>query len=503
MNRLLLAALLALAPLARAQEFPNSVPTTDLDRATPVEPGPARPFAVSAPEEEALKRGMKVALAQVSRLPIVSARVVLPYGGSAFEPAGKAGLAGFVASLMMDGTRNLPRARFAEKLDELGATLSVDAQPDGMVATLFTTKENLDKALGLMSGMLRESALPQAEFDRLKAESQVGLQAEQGDPGKIAERRLLGRVFEGHPYGRKADAASVARVTLDDVKAFKAAAVRPEGAVLAVSGAVSMPELKKLAEKHFGDWKPTGVPLPNEVPAIAETDPSAPARGMTIDVVDMPGSQQSAIRIGHRSIARDAPDYYAVAVMNYVLGQMPISSRLEKNLRETNNWAYGAGSQVQALKKGGVFAAEADVQTDATAKALLEMLREFQRLRDEKVPEDELAAVKRFMAGTFVLRQQTVQAIGAQIAGMQLYGLPGDTVARYRERIAAVTDDDVQAAARAHLRAGDLQVVIVGDAAKIRAELGQIAPVRVVDLDGNPAGGTGGSSSPGAGEPRS
>ncbi|MBI4345447.1 MAG: insulinase family protein [Elusimicrobia bacterium] len=485
MNRLLVAALLALAPQAFAQELPKSVPTTELDRATPVEPGPARPFSVSAPEEAQLKRGMKIALAQVSRLPIVSVRVVLPYGGSAFEPDGKAGLAGFVASLMMEGTRNLPRARFAEKLDDLGATLSVDAQADGMVATLFTTKENLDKSLGLMSAMLREPALPQGEFDRIKAEAQVGLQAELGDPGKVADRRLGERIFEGHPYGRQADAASVASITLDDVKAFQAATVRPDGAVLAVSGAVSMPELRKLAEKHFGGWKPSAVPLPDEVPAVAEQAPAAPARGMTIDVIDMPGSIQSAIRVGHRSIARDAPDYYAVAVMNYVLGQMPITGRLEKNLRETNNWAYGAGSAVQALKKGGVFSAEADVQTDATAKALLEMLREFSRMRDEKVPEEELAAVKRFMAGTFVLRQQTIQSIGGQIAGMQLYGLPGDTVARYRERIAAVTADDVQAAARAHLRAGDLQVVIVGDAAKIRAELGQIAPVRVVDADGN------------------
>lgn len=496
MKRLLLAALLA-GPVA-AQELPRSVPeTSDLDRGAPVAPGAARAFQVPPLQEAQLRLGMKLALEQVGRLPIVSVLLVLPYAGSAFEPDGKAGLASLVASVMTEGTRNLPGARFAEKLDDLGAMLTLDAQPDAMVATLFTTKENLDKALALMAAMLRQPSLAQSDFQRVQQEVQVGLQADQGNPGKLTVRRLKAQVFAGHPYGRSADAASVAAITHADVTAFAASNVRPDQAVLATSGDVGMTELKPLAEKHFGDWKAAGGAgaLPAEVPAIAEVGGAAPANGMTIDLIDLPGSQQSAIRVGHRTISRDAPDYFPTIVMNYVLGQMPITGRLENNLRERNGWAYGAGSSVSALKRGGAFVAHADVQTDATAQALREILGEFQRLRDTPVPEAELAAVKRFIAGIFVLRQQTVQSIAAQVAGIELYGLSKDTLALYRDRVMAVTADEVQAAARAHLRAGDLRVVIAGDAAKTQ-DLGQIAPVSVYDADGNPAGGASAAAPP-------
>lgn len=483
MKRLLLAALLAFPTLAAAR-----TPPTDAERGTPIVPGPARPFQVPPLEEGALKSGMKLALQQMSRLPIVSVRLILPYGGSAFEPSGKTGLAGVVASLMSEGTRNLPGVRFTEKVEELGAQLSMDVQADAMTATLFTTKENLDKALALMAAMVREPSLPDPDFQRIQQETLVGLENEKGDPGALAERRLGARVFNGHPYGRSPDAATVASISIDDVRAFHASHVRPEGAILAVSGDVALPELQALAAKHFGAWKAAGGAgaLPDEVPAVAETDASAPAAGMAIDVIDMPGSQQSAIRVGHRSISRDAPDYFAVAVMNYILGQMPITGRLEHNIREVHNWAYGARSEIEALKKGGVFSASADVQTDATAPALQEMLKEFQALRDTPVPAGELEGVKRFMAGSFVLRQQTVQTIAAQVGGIELHGLSKDTLAKYRERVLAVTAAQVQAAARAHLRAGDLQVVIAGDAARVRGELGKIAPVKVYGTDGRP-----------------
>lgn len=480
MKRLLLLAVLAV-PVA-AQEEP--------DRGTPVVPGQARTFQVPAIQESDLKGGMKLALEQVSRLPIVSVRLVLPYGGSAFEPDGRAGLAGVVTSLMSEGTRNLPGAKFAEKLDDLGAVLSVNAQPDAMVATLFTTKENLDKAMGLMADMVRRPALEQKDFQRLQQEMLVGLQTEQGDPGKLAGKRLDSTIFGSHPYGRSADAASVNAITLADVKSFAASNVRPDGATLVAAGDVSMPEFQKLAEKHFGAWKAAGgaAALPADVPRVAEIDPAAPATGMTIQLIDMPNSQQSAIRVGHRSISRDAADYFPTLVLNYVLGQMPITSRLEKNLREDHGWAYGARSEVAALKKGGQFVAEADVQTDATAKALQEMLGEFQKLRDVPVPAEELESVKKFMAGIFVMRQQTVQTIAAQVGGIELYGLPKDSLAQYRGQVMAVTADQVQAAARAHLRAGDLRVVISGDAAKIQADLGQIAPVSIVPAGGQSAG---------------
>lgn len=458
---------------------------SELDRSTPIPPGPARPFQTAPLGESALASGLRVAVAEARRLPIVAVQLVLPFAGSAYDPDGKSGLAAFVTGLMQEGAGGRDSLRFAQAFEALGAGLEVKATPDAMVATVFTVKENLDKALGLLADMVRDPALPASELPRLQQEVLTGLEIQKGDPGKAAEETLARATFGSHPYGRSPDERSISGLTLGDIKAFHAAHVRPEGAIIAASGDVTLPEFSALATKHFGDWKGAAA-APGAVPAIAETDGTPSDKGMIIQVIDMPGSQQSAIRAGHRSVARGAPDYAAVAVMNFVLGGGMLG-RLNQNLREKHGWAYGAGSRLDALKQGGSFVISADVETPATAQALREILRELSRLQTEPVPAEELERAKRELAGSFVLRQQKIQSIAAQAASVELYGLPSDYVARFRQQILATTIEDVRNAARAHLRAGDLQVVISGDAAKIRGELGQIAPVKVVPAAGGPA----------------
>lgn len=458
---------------------------SELDRSTPVPPAAARPFKTAPVGESTLASGMKVAVAEVSRLPIVAVQLVLPFAGSAYDPEGKSGLAAFVAGLMQEGAGGKDSRRFAEAVESLGASLQVQATPDAMVATVFTVKENLDKAMGLLADMIREPAMPASELPRLQQEVLTGLEIEKGNPGKAAEKALARATYGDHPYGRSADAASVSGLKLDDLKAFHAANVRPEGAILAASGDVALPEFEAIASRHFGDWKTAGA-VPAAVPTVAETDAASAGRGMLIQVIDMPGSQQSAIRAGHRAVARNAPDYAAYRLMQFVLGGA-FGSRLNKNLREEHGWAYFAYSVPEPMKQGGSFTIQTDVETPATAQALREILRELSRMRDELVPAEELERAKREMAGSFVLGQQKVQAIAAQVASNELQGMPADWTAKYREQLLATTAEEVRAAARAHLRAGDLNVVVAGDAAKVRAELGQIAPVKVVPAAGGPA----------------
>lgn len=484
MKALLLAVLLA-APSSAQPTVPEP---PVLDRTAPVPPAAARPFALPPLAQSALPNGLKLALIESHRVALVSVRLVFPFAGAAHDPSGRSGLAGLTAALMSEGAGALDARGFAEAVDDLGATVSASADKDALVVTVFAAKENLDAALALAAAMVRSPALPQPAFERLKGESLAGLEAEKGSPGKAAERRLEARVYGDHPYGASPDEASLSALAPADARDFHALRVRPEGAILAAAGDIEMPALAALAAKHFGSWTgaPTLVPLA-DTPRLGAQ--AAPSGGLVIDLIDVPGAQQSALRAGHRSLSRDDPDYLAVQLMNFILGRAPITNRLERNIREQHSWAYGASSSVDALRRGGMFAVETDVQTDATADALREVLGEMRRLQADPVPDAELASSKRLLAGLFVLRQQKVQDIAAQAAGIELQDLSPDTLQTYRDRVAALTAADVQAAAQKHLRPSELHIVVAGDAALVKGPLSAVAPVRLVNppATGSPA----------------
>lgn len=447
-----------------------------LDRSQPVPPGPAKAFAAAPVEEKTLANGLKLAIMESHRLPLVSVKLVLPLGGSALDPNGKSGLANLVASLMTEGAGKLNGRQFAEALDDIGASVGVSVAEDAMTVTVFAAKENIDQAVGLAALAIRKPTLPMPEFNRIKDETKAALEQQKGEPGAQAEKQLAKRIYGDHPYGRSTDEASLNAITLQDAKSFAKTRLVPNGAVAAAGGDITLPEFEAIINKHFGSWKQAKSTLPSIAGAPAAGQPTAP--GITIDLIDMPGSQQSAIRAGELSLSRNDPDYMPVAVMNFLLGRAPILSRLDKNLRETHGWAYGASSVVDAMLKGGSLTISADVQTDATAAAVKEILKELKRLQDEEVPAPELDAVKRLMSGLFVQKQQTVQALSAQAAGIELYGLPKDELATYRDRVAAVTAQDLQRVARKYLHPESLNVVISGDAAKVQADLATIGLVR-------------------------
>ncbi|OGR95306.1 MAG: hypothetical protein A2V88_05740 [Elusimicrobia bacterium RBG_16_66_12] len=351
MKRAILSLTLLLPLRARAQQDVVAPPATEPDRAAAVTPGPAKPFKVAPLEEGMLENGVKLALMELHRMPLVSVSIILPLGGSALDARGKSGLAPLVAALMTEGSGAMNGRRFAEALDDIGATIGVSVSQDALTVAVFAAKENIDKALGLAAQAIRSPSLPQADFDRIKAEMIAGLQQEKGDPGGQAERKLALRLYPDHPYGAAADEASVAALTLDDAKGFARDRLSPRGAVVAAGGDLALPEFEAVVAKHFGSWRPRTRAHPPALPAES-ADPAVQA-GLAIDVIDMPGSLQSAIRAGQRGVTRDDPDYMPLTVMNFLLGRAPILSRLDHNLRETHGWAYGARSDLNALKLAG------------------------------------------------------------------------------------------------------------------------------------------------------
>ncbi len=470
--------------LSLAASYAAASPEQPLDRSRPVPAGPTRPFNAPVVQESQLANGVKLAVAEISRLPIVSVDIVLPYAGAARDPRDKAGLSSLVSKLMMEGAGGLDSRAFAEALEDAGVSMGISLTDDAMKVSLFATRDTLDRALELAAKAVRRPDLPQPAFDRLKQEMQLDLAQQRGNPGAAAARRLEGRTYGPHPYGYTADEASIGAVQPGDVRAFAASGLRPEGAVISAAGDISPADFEAMVSRHFGDWRSQpGAALPAAIPAV----PAAPQAGaLVIDVIDMPGSQQSAIRVGQVQIGRNDPDYYAVAVMNDILGGDPIVGRISKNLREEKHWSYGAHLRPSYELKGGEYVIDADVQTDVTAPALQEVIKELRRMQDELVSDEELAASKRGLTVGYVMAMQKLGTVASRAADIETFGLPRDQMAQYRDKVMAVTAQQVQDAARAHLTPDAVQVVISGDAAKIVPELSAIAGarVRVFDVDG-------------------
>jgi len=265
---------------------------------------------------------------------------------------------------------------------------------------------------------------------------------------------------------------------------FHATNYRPNNAIFAIVGDVKPAEIVTKLKKTFGAWPRADVPRAN-IPMASETGPAK------IYVVNRVPSVQTNLLLGNLSIERTDPDYYALSVMNQVLGG-GASARLFLNLREDKGYTYGAYSGLSAFKYRGVLRANTEVRTEVTKGSMDELMYELKRLRDERVPEEEFERARRTIIGSFALQLEQPQVLLNNIVTQKLYGLPSDYWDTYTQKIAAITPDDVQRVAKKYLDLGRLQVVAVGDAAKIADMLKQYGPVEIYDSEGKPVKSAGG-----------
>lgn len=483
MNPLLLALLLAFPAAVSAQVI--APPDSEPDRSAVPTPGPSRPFGIPALRRAELLNGLKLTATEIRGLPIVAVTLVLPGAGEASQPAGLAGVARLAASLFDEGTQARDGREFALALEELGASFSVSVAKDAAVVTVFAMKDSIDAAMALAAEALRRPAFAEPDLARMKLQMISSLKEASVDPEAAAGRRLSERVYGSHAYGAAPTPESLAAVGRTEVGAFHARAYAPAGASLHAVGDVDLEAVKAMAESHFGSWNaaappaaPAGVMLPTpDAGAVAE----APG---TIDVIDMPGAPQSFILVGQTALPRGHADYYALRVLNAVLGGP--SARIEAELRERLRIAYYARSQVSAQKQGGLLVLESPVETPRTAEAVRILLAEMRRLQTEDVPAAEIDGAKRQLAGRTLKSLGTVQSIAGLRADAELHGLGDAALSEGRDAVLAVTAADLRRVAGLYLRPDAAAIVLSGDAAKIVADLRAIAPVRVLDGDGKP-----------------
>jgi zinc protease len=434
-------------------------------------------------EEATLKNGLQVVLLPSAKVPTFNMQMVVLSGGLA-DPADYRGLAGFTASLLREGTTKRSSKDISEQVDALGATLNANAGVSSLTSTVNAAGlvENFDQTLDLFADVIRNPTFPQAEVARFKTRTMSQLQIQRSIPQFLAAEQFSRAIYgTTHPASFiVAPTESIAKLNSKDLSDFHAKYYRPNNAILAIVGDVTMKEIMPKLEKAFGDWERGDVP--------ATTIPAAPAQGdARIYLIDRPGSVQTVLQLGTLGIERTSPDYFAVLLADRVLGGGP-SGRLFLNLREDKGYTYGAYSNFGGSKFRGTWVSSSEVRTDVTEGAMKEFMYELNRLRDQKVDPQELENAKRAIIGSFALSLEQPQALLQNIITQKLYNLPADYWDTYPQKVSAITADDVQRAAQKYIDLQHLQVVAVGDASKARAGLEKYGKVEVFDADGKPIG---------------
>ena len=431
-------------------------------------------------EEATLPNGLRIVLLESHRVPTFTMQMVVLSGGLT-DPADYHGLASFTASLLREGTATRKSKDIAEQTDTIGATLSAGSGLAGFTSTVTTSGlvENFDQALDIFSDVILHPMFPQDEIDKYKARQLQQLQFQRSIPQFLAAERFQRAIYGDHPAAMIVPPAdSLKRITTADLAGFHTKYYRPNNAILAIVGDLSMKELLPKLTKAFGVWQKGDVPATN-IPAAP--DPGA----AQIQLINRPGSVQTVLQLGNLGIERLNPDYFAVAVMNQILGGGP-QVRLFMNLREDKGYTYGAYSNFSSSKYRGLVVSSSEVRTDVTEGAMREFMYELNRMRDEKVTPTDLENAKRSLVGSFALSLEQPTSLLGNLVLQKLYNMPADYWDTYPAKVMAITADDVQRAAQKYIDIGHLQIVAVGDASKTRDILAKYGKVQEYDADGKP-----------------
>ncbi len=467
------AALIGFCSLAAAQGT--------IDRTKPPELGPPRPVSLPPIVTRQLANGLKLLIVEQHELPLADFVLVVGSGSTA-DPAGKMGLANLTASMLREGTTTRKSLDIADQAAFLGINLSPTSSWESSSFSLHTPTLQLDSALALFADVALHPSFPSNEFERLRKNRLTEL-LQIRDQGPAIANLVFPAIIYGnvHPYGLASigTEASVKSLTSADLQSYYQTNFKPNNATLIIVGDVNPDRIEQKINAQFGGWQR------GDVPQLTYGEP-AKAGVTTIYLVDKPGAAQSSFRIGSIGVPRSTRDYFALTVMNTILGGS-FSSRLNRNLRETRGYTYGAGSRFDMRRSAGPFTASAEIVAAKTDSALLEFMKELNGIR-QSVPADELSRAKRYLQLQLPGNFETTQQIAAALVPVALYGLPLDYFNNYVQNIEGVTQADVNRVAQQYINPSSLAVVIVGDRKIIEQGLKSInvGPISIRDMSGQP-----------------
>src|ERR1017187_3744821 len=447
------------------QDQDKSIPASKVERLNraPVSKEILR-VKLPRPVETTLPNGISVMILEDHRFPLVTVQFEIDGAGPLYEPANQPGLAGAAAQLLDEGTKTRTSKQIAEQVDSLGATLSAFAGfgSGSAILTASGLSDTFEQWFGLARDVLLHPNFPAGELAQYQARAKPALLQQRSQPNFLANQTLSRALYGAYP-------AAVVSATPESIDSLTPAMLAewhdkhyaPQNTILAISGDVRAATLIPELRQWLAEWQRSkgSVNFPAGPP---------PATKGRVYLVDRPGSVQTTLLMGNLAIKRGDPDYPALVVLNEVLGAGS-ASRLFLNLREAKGYTYGVYSNVIARKYAGPWTAGGDLRTEVTGGAMTEFLREINRIRDEKVPDDELDAARRSVVARFALSLESPQQLIGYAITRKAYNFPANYWDKYPAQITAITADDVQRVAKKYINPATMQLVAVGDAGKIKS----------------------------------
>jgi len=423
---------------------------------------PSRIEARLLPQRSVLDNGLVLLTSEQRVLPMVTFTLLLD-AGSRYDLKGIEGLANLTARLLTYGTRSRTALQLSETLDFIGASLSSGCSEELATVSLTLLKKDLDTGLNLLAEVLTASLFPAEEIKREKQSIVALIRAKKEDPGEIAEKKFFEALFPQSPYGRPVEGTeeSVRAIDRSHIVDFSDRFYRPNRAILAVVGDITHKEMVERLSRTFQSW---------EKKTLAKAAPPPPSPGAATLIRIHKNLTQANIIIGHEGVPRNHPDYYAIQVMNYILGGGGFSSRMMDSIRNERGLAYSVYSRFEADKYIGAFQIAMQTKNETADEAIRIAQEEIQRMREQAVSEEELRAAKDYLIGSFPLRLDTNRKVANFLAQVEFFGLGLDYLERYPELIRRVTREETLRVAKRYLKPERLITVVVANQEKAKVK---------------------------------
>ncbi|MFB9051734.1 M16 family metallopeptidase [Formosa undariae] len=448
-----------------------------IDRSKQPEPGPAPKISLETPQEFQLKNGIKVLVVENHKLPKVTYSLRLD--NKPVTEGDKAGVSSLLSDLLGNGTTSIPKDKFNDEIDFLGAGLGFGSQ-SGYASSL--TKYT-DRILQLMADAAINPLFTEEEFQKSKDQLIEGLKSEEKSVDAIASRVGSALSYGKHnAYGEFITKETVNNITLQDVKDFYNTYFIPNNAYIIVVGDIDFKTAKKAITKDFGKWK-KGTEIKTTLPAVTPNVTTT-----QIDFVDMPNAVQSNIVVTNNvDLKMNDPDYFAAQIANYILGGGG-EGYLFKNLREEHAYTYGAYSSLRDSRyNGGRFTASSQVRNAVTDSAAVQIINEINRIKTEPVDPKDLESAKAKYIGSFVMALEKPETVAQYALNIKLNDLPSDFYETYLEKINALTSADIQKAANKYFQSKNSRIIIVGKGSDVLTNLEKTGiPVKYYDAYATP-----------------